>query len=261
MADYDEVLGAVTRLASDLLERSAVKLPPERELAERLETSRTTIRRALGTLEEAGIVRRVRGRAGGAYLSGCVVRTPDPVGVLAPASGRKLERSLDQVLGLPWMLRSQGFMPTTKVLQLTLEPASVEVAEGLQLEPESPVVSLLRLRYADGEAISLDHAYLDGKRFAGMLDCDMTLSMYDTLSERFACDVTCADEWLEAVVAPAHVAGLLDIAEGDALIRLTRLAYDERGHPVEHSFDLFRSDRCRFKVSPGGATGPAITPR
>lgn len=59
------------------------RLPPERELAERLAVSRQTVREAIGALREAGLVRTARGRAGGSVVT---YRGPDPaeVGAVSP---------------------------------------------------------------------------------------------------------------------------------------------------------------------------------
>jgi GntR family transcriptional regulator len=248
MAEYADVLEAVSRLASDLLQRSAVKLPAERELAARLSTSRTTVRRALQTLEDSGVIRRVKGRAGGAYLSGATIPPPDPELIEAPSVGRKLERTLNQVLGVPAMLRSQGFASGTRVMSLTLAEPSAEAAESLRLGDDESVVSLLRLRYADGDTLSLEHAFLSARRFVRLLEYELTGSLYDLLRDEFDCEMRSADEWIEAIVAPNHVAGLLGIEPGAPLIKLTRQSYDTSGNPVEFSYDLFRADRTRFRV-------------
>src|SRR5439155_8885032 len=44
------------------------RLPPERELAERLQVSRVTLREAIGALREAGLLESRRGRAGGTFV-------------------------------------------------------------------------------------------------------------------------------------------------------------------------------------------------
>src|SRR3954466_14008931 len=44
-------------------------LPPERELAERLNVSRATLREAMAALREAGLVRTRRGRGGGTVVT------------------------------------------------------------------------------------------------------------------------------------------------------------------------------------------------
>ncbi|HET8615041.1 MAG TPA: FCD domain-containing protein [Actinomycetales bacterium] len=45
------------------------RLPPERELAERLGVSRTTLREAIGALRQAGMVQTHRGRGGGTVVT------------------------------------------------------------------------------------------------------------------------------------------------------------------------------------------------
>ncbi len=54
------------------------QLPPERELSERLNISRMTLRDALAALREAGLVRTTRGRGGGTFVTYDGTR---PVGV------------------------------------------------------------------------------------------------------------------------------------------------------------------------------------
>ncbi|WP_426561564.1 FadR/GntR family transcriptional regulator [Angustibacter sp. McL0619] len=51
------------------------QLPPERELAERLGVSRSTLREAIAALRDAGMVQTRRGRGGGTVV---VYRGPDP---------------------------------------------------------------------------------------------------------------------------------------------------------------------------------------
>src|ERR1700760_3855909 len=51
------------------------RLPPERELAERLQVSRVTLREAIGALREAGLLESRRGRSGGTFV---VRATADP---------------------------------------------------------------------------------------------------------------------------------------------------------------------------------------
>jgi DNA-binding FadR family transcriptional regulator len=64
----------------------ADKLPPERELAERLGVSRATLREALGALQAAGYLDVKRGRYGGTYVSETQTRAaPGGIRPLDPA--------------------------------------------------------------------------------------------------------------------------------------------------------------------------------
>jgi len=61
-----ERLGTAIRLG---LLQAGSKLPPERELAEELRISRSTLRQALTTLEQSGHLISRRGRSGGTFVS------------------------------------------------------------------------------------------------------------------------------------------------------------------------------------------------
>jgi DNA-binding FadR family transcriptional regulator len=85
----------VARLAQAIklgLVSEGERLPAERELAERLQVSRVTLREAIRALREAGYLESRRGRTGGTFvLSGA---SEASVPRVRPASGRRLTRPL-----------------------------------------------------------------------------------------------------------------------------------------------------------------------
>ena len=73
-------LAARDRLLSDIGDGRpgpGERLGAERELAERLGVSRSTIRAALADLERNGVIRRLRGRAGGIFVAVDSTRASD----------------------------------------------------------------------------------------------------------------------------------------------------------------------------------------
>jgi len=71
-----ERLGTAVKLG---LLAPGARLPPERDLAEQLEISRSTLRLALGTLVESGYLTVRRGRGGGTFVVDPIPRAaPDP---------------------------------------------------------------------------------------------------------------------------------------------------------------------------------------
>jgi DNA-binding FadR family transcriptional regulator len=73
------------------------RLPPERELAERLQVSRVTLREAIGALRDAGYLESRRGRTGGTFVRYPGVPAaggPDPAAV-AREMGAALHDALD----------------------------------------------------------------------------------------------------------------------------------------------------------------------
>src|SRR5436309_1920919 len=76
-ARASEPLGPAAAAVRDRLRRQIAdgdpapgdRLGAEREIAERLRVSRSTVRAALADLERTGAVRRVRGRSGGIFVA------------------------------------------------------------------------------------------------------------------------------------------------------------------------------------------------
>ncbi|MCI1255756.1 MAG: GntR family transcriptional regulator [Corynebacterium provencense] len=266
MSSQHEVEKSLTRLCEEMRAGGTAKLPSERDLALRLGASRSTVRRVLDAMQADGALYRVRGRAGGAFLTG--VSTGPPVPEDVPGSGegrRKVLRDLNQVKGIPQMLSEQGYRDGTQVVRAALEAPSPAVAGCFG--SSGPVVSLLRVRFADGEALSLEHAYLPAPRFPGLLNHPLT-SLYALLASEYGTVVGRTEEIIEATAATAPVSGFLHVSPGAPLLKVTRRAWAEDvtgdvtgevsgdavgevsgdAAPVEFSVDLFRADRTSLTV-------------
>jgi GntR family transcriptional regulator len=237
---------ALRRLAEELTLRGEPRLPTERVLAQRLETSRTTVRKALDLLEQDGVIRRVRGRAGGAYLTNVTTQVAAPQSERAFCRSKSILRSLNTVKGIPEILHEQGFRDGTTVISAGLAPAPLGVRCALKLEDAEPVVSLLRLRHADGETLSLEQMYLRTE-LAGVLRTGMK-SVYRTLLAQFGVQICVADESIEIAGVTSAEGELLGQPAGTPVLKLERTGHDQYGRAVEYSVDLFRADRTRLHV-------------
>lgn len=244
----DSVDVALSRLCKDLRERGVAKLPAERALAERLNSTRGVVRRVLNKMESNGEIYRVRGRAGGAFLAGVPTTMPSPQKVPSIAQGsRIITRDLTRAVGVPQMLSAQGYNAGTHVVRASIEKPSDEVSSVFS--NEDLVVSVVRIRYADGEALSLDHAYLPAARFPGLLHHPLNASLYQLIQTEYGVSISESQESIEVTLAPEHVASFLDCEPGVPLLKVTREARDEDGSLIEYSIDLFRADRTRLTVT------------
>jgi GntR family transcriptional regulator len=203
----------------------------ERELAERLGVSRSTIRAALADLERSGVVRRTRGRGGGIFVT-----------------ERKVERDLTSLAGLPAYLRRQGFQSDARVLSTATVEADHETAAALGVDPAALVLEVVRVRLADGEPISLERALFPADRFPGLLDRSLAGSLYELLQSEYDLVPGEAEERIEVVAAGGAEAKLLGLRRGAPLLAVARTAWDEEGRAFERSHDLFRGDRARIVV-------------
>jgi GntR family transcriptional regulator len=190
------------------------RLPPERDLAAELGVSRMTLRQALASLESRGLVRRAIGRRGGTWVA-------QP----------KLERDLGTFAGLSEQLRRQGVVAGARVLSAQLRGGEVEIE---------------RVRFADSDPFALERSRFPADRFAGLLELDLTGSLYDLLGEHFDAAPVRAVERVEPVLATPEEARVLEVRPGAPLMLVDRTAYDEAGAAVETARDVFRGDRTRI---------------
>jgi GntR family transcriptional regulator len=219
-----------SQIASGELEPGQ-RLGAERELAERLEVSRSTVRAALADLQRSGAIRRARGRSGGIFVA-----------------QRRVERDLTSLAGLPAYLRRQGFQSDARVISTATHSCDAVTAAALGLGAEDLVHEVVRVRLADGEPISLESATFPATAFPGLLDHSLSGSLYELLAQRYDLVPGEAQERIEVVSAGAAEARLLGVAREAALVSIVRTAWTADGLAFEHSHDLFVGDRVSIVV-------------
>src|ERR1700684_211991 len=116
------------------------RLENEVQLAELLGLSRPTVRAAFLYLANKGLVVRKRG-------AGTLV------------ANERMDRNVE-LTSLFDDLAASGRKPETRVLKAEVSHAGDQVAEALQLPERALVMSLERIRLADGEPMALMHNYL-----------------------------------------------------------------------------------------------------
>jgi len=200
----------------------------EIDLADSLKLSRPTMRRAMQSLVEKGLVVRRRG------IGTRVVRP-------------KMRRPLELTSLYDDLTRS-GQAPTTTVLSFELVPATAEVAEKLQIDEGAEVLELVRLRSARDEPIA---------KMTNFLPATLVSFTADELSERGLYDLLraagialhSAVQTVGARTATAADAKLLDEPRGAALLTMERVTYDDHGKVVEYGTHIYSASRYSFETS------------
>jgi GntR family transcriptional regulator len=206
------------------------RLPPERDLAEALSVSRMTVRQALASLAARGLVERGVGR-------GTFVR-----------EAGKVVHDLTRVAGFTEEVERQGLEAGARILDAKQCAAPDHVADALGLEPGDEVVRLERVRLGGGRPMTLEDTCVPAERFPGLLDEDLSGSLYALMRDRYGLGPVSATERLEPMAARSYEAGALGVDEGSPLMFVERIAYAADGTAVEFARDCHRGDRARFVI-------------
>lgn len=127
------------------------RLPTEQELARRFAVNRHTVRQALASLRQDGIVRVEQGR--GCFVQQKVVSYPI----------RRRTRFTEVVAG-------QARTPSSQVIDTGTVCADAAIADALGIARQAPVAWLERLSEVDGQPIGVSSHYLPLPRFDGIAE-------------------------------------------------------------------------------------------
>lgn len=205
-------------------------IPTEDALAQEFDVSRITIRQALGLLEKDGLVIRQRGK--GTFVS---------EGAKAYESA-KLTGSMEDLILM-------GVQTSTKILDFSWIEAPQNVKERLGLGEASQVLRIEKIRLVENNPFSYVINYLPQKIGQKIKPEDLTAKpLLMVLEENLGIRPDEADQTVEATIADAHVAPLLEIRVGDPLLKVQRTVFDVKNRPVECVFVLYRADKYFFNV-------------
>jgi GntR family transcriptional regulator len=195
--------------------------PSERELVHLFGVARMTVRQALDALVAEGLLERVPGR--GTF----VARAKADVQVLLSSYTEEMTR--------------RSMKPESRTLLARMESAGPGVARALEIGEGDKVVHWQRLRLADGTPMCIEDAYLADSIVPKFLDQAPPDSLYAELQRRDLLP-TWGEDSVDAQLAHAEEATLLEILEGDPVLRIARRAF-AGNIAVEVSRSTYRADR------------------
>ncbi|MFE7130467.1 GntR family transcriptional regulator [Streptomyces sp. NPDC057638] len=198
----------------------------EIELAGRLGLSRPTVRQAIQSLVDKGLL--VRRRGVGTQVVHSQVKRP-----------LELSSLYDD-------LEAAGQRPATVVLANAESTADAKVAAALGVAVGSEVQRVQRLRYAHGEPMALLTNHLP----PGLFDCATArleaTGLYRVMRAE-GITLHSARQSVGARAASATEAELLGEAPGAPLLTMERTTFDDTGRAVEYGSHLYRASRYAFE--------------
>jgi len=206
-------------------------IPKETELVEIYNVSRPTVRQAVQSLVDKGLLARRKKR-------GTIVLR------------NKISQEFTHVIeSFNAEAKNKGLSPKTSVLSLQKESPSQDVIEHLNIDSNDSVIKLIRLRYVDNQPIVLVTSYLPFKYFSKLESFDFENgSLYSAL-EKEGYPVINVHRKLEVESADETVADMLNINENDPIFYFHTVGYAKNKIPVEYSIARYRGDINSFEIS------------
>jgi GntR family phosphonate transport system transcriptional regulator len=233
---------ALWRQVADGIERgiangtyvAGARLPGENEIAEIYRVNRHTVRRALATLAERGLVRAERGS--GTYVE----------------AQRRLAYPLRSRTRFSEIVGAGGQEPRGRLIEASEDMATRELARELGLKTGAPLIRIESVRLADRTPICISTTWLSAETFpdAGSVFA-ATRSMTKLLTHYGIRDYRRGATRITAAIADATDATHLDLPLGRPVLVVDATDLDLGGKPLVTKRARFAAERVEFLVENG----------
>ena len=203
-----------------------VSLPPEREVATLTDLSRVTVRKAIQSLVEEGLI--VQRQGSGSFVA---------------SDAHRIEQSLSLITSFSEDMKRRGMTSTSVWLERGIFMPSPDEVMALGLAPDQSVSRITRLRRADDKPMAIERASLS----LGMLPNPLIVetSLYKVLAKSGLRPVRALQK-ISAINLGHANADLLEVDPGDAGLNIERTSYLGDGRVVEFTKSIYRGDTYNF---------------
>ncbi len=205
------------------------KLLCENELVKLFKISRSTVRMALEILVKKDLLIRRPGK--GTFVN------------------FKLNQGLSELKSLSEVLFDQGINFSIEELKIEMINPTKDIRQKLILHKEKKVLSIERIFMVDKSPIAYSRIFIPFEKIGSSHASDFNKqSSYLVLEDICKVNIQHAKQQILATAACSHTAQLLSISKGDAVLCVTRTAYDQNNQPVEYLEQYHRSDCFSYEI-------------
>ena len=219
------------RAVGDRVLSPGTRLPSERELAQRLGVSRSTLRHVLAALADAELVEASPQR--GWFVTDGPISDPP-----------------NALISFTESARLRGIVAGAHVISSTVRPITLAEQDELRAAPGTNIFEVHRVRTLDGTPVCVDVSCVVLQHVPGLDTADLEgESLYEAMERTGGERPARSDYALHADGADPDVAALLDIAVGSPVLVGRELAYGRSGNRLLMAKLVYRSDAYTFRAT------------
>ena len=207
------------------------QLPFEKELCEKYNVSKMTVKKALDLLVNDGLIIKRRG-------SGTFVKD---------ITEKEIQRIIEKKQFSGLTTTSIGHKVTSKVLEFKIINATKEIADILKIEEDEFIYFVHRVRYVDDKAVVIEKTYIPLNLIPGMKLADVKKSIYGYIKDKLGLNIQSAHSTVRAMKSDALDRKYLNLEKDEPILEVERVAYLDNGKVFEYSFSRHRYDKFEFK--------------
>ena len=227
---YFQLVGIIKRCVSAGILSPGDMLPSESELCRGLGISRSTVRQAIGALEDEGLVVRQQGR-------GTFVAEP------------KLRRRNENVYSFTNEVTAMGLTPSSTLIEFETINPTPDIMKMFSLHSgDIPVYRFTRIRRIDGEPVMLETSFYPQYIYPNLTRELLEANSFYSLLYEVGIVPSAAVDTYEAVKLSSDEAALLGCKNGSAGFFHQRQTKAENGEVFEYTQSLIRGDKTRLEV-------------
>ena len=201
----------------------------ERQLQEKYDVSRVTVRQAVSELVNEGYLQSSRG-----------------VGTTVVFS--KIDENLKQVISFSEEMGRHGITMMTSHCVMSRERAGKIVAKNLRMKKDCYCYRLERVRCAQNIPVVYSITWLTNKYHLPIDNYLYKDSLYKLLQEEYSIVIAGGRDTFEAVLATEVIGKFLNITPGQPVFKRIRSTYDQDNDVLEYTICYYPGERYKYSV-------------
>jgi GntR family transcriptional regulator len=204
-------------------------IPSESELVQTYGLHRLTVRSAITTLVNEGILKPVQGK--GVFVV-----------------GKKLGRDLEKLTGFRQTMRERDVIPETRLMLKSRRPAGIKYGQIFKIPVDDQLYYIRRLCLAENEPVSIEDIFIPCELLNDLDAVDLNVFSLFDIYKFNGIQLSKAWQTLSVTNLDAKDARILQIEPETKVLKFECTSLDEKSTVIEFSRAFTRSDKASFTV-------------